>query len=215
MPIFFQPMQPTEFKMGWDIPEFDVHGLIAPNSAGEYCHSVSRRLGNCLCEATQKHTNSLLFPPTGWYSENETGPCEYVKTPEHHYDWFTIDIYGIRGVPHLVALSMHMCHEDSHILRSELMILTLMTRWNLRKKEWLFHVMVPVLLVSIRAHELRVIEAYYDDDKKELVVRYSAPFPIRPTDSQKIQQQNIDEVIRWICSKPVGDTTNFEFLKGK
>ncbi|KKZ63204.1 hypothetical protein EMCG_02409 [[Emmonsia] crescens] len=76
-----------------------------------------------------------------------------------------------------------------------------------RTDEWMRHEVAPVLMISIRMNQFRIIEAYFDGSK--LVVRFSGPIPMELTDSPQKQQKTINTLLRWLVATPVGETLTF------
>ncbi|KAK2755880.1 hypothetical protein FQN54_005676 [Arachnomyces sp. PD_36] len=207
-PKFFKPFN----LEGYHVPEYHLHKLLDDR---EYCHSGLLRLQNCMSESSDIETDSDLLISSGWNGEKynrellrERGDVDNLG---HRYEWSSNRMFARDDAPHTIILSTHMCDEPERILRSELMILLAIITGRGALGRNLDHDIVPVLLISLRHHHFRVIEAYYDGSN--VVVRYSNPVHLKLNDSCKQQQQAARQIIRWCVAEPVGDTRKFSSLQ--
>lgn len=68
-----------------------------------------------------------------------------------------------------------------------------------------------VLLISLRAKMLRIIEAYFDGETVHL--RCSPPQVLDHDTPQGLQQERANWMLRWFASTPVGNTKRFDDVK--
>ncbi|EEP77193.1 predicted protein [Uncinocarpus reesii 1704] len=213
-PIFFQQMSERDFESYDLISPFEVRSLFNRDSEIEYVSYVHSMLGSSILGSKHRQDQDDLLDHTGWHSERNTWRRKSILDTAHPrrgesaYGWLAAEMLGRKDVPHTIAYSLHECHDSDHILRSELMILLRIIQTKRRRPEWYPHDLTPVLLVSIRAFAFRIMEGYFDGSK--LVINMSDAIPVKVGEEQTSQQKKVNGVLRWIGSKPVGDTLRFK-----
>ncbi|KAK2745105.1 hypothetical protein FQN57_004012 [Myotisia sp. PD_48] len=108
---------------------------------------------------------------------------------------------GVR--PHVIVFPTHGLYLDekpeleTHYTRSEILVISQVLESRLPKAQFYYHEVIPLLMISIFNHEVRIIQAHMEADV--LCLRRS-PF----IDLQKFDPHKFGLIIRWILSKPTG-----------
>ncbi|OJD14357.1 hypothetical protein AJ78_05292 [Emergomyces pasteurianus Ep9510] len=187
--------------------------ILDKKSAWEYCEVVNLNICNQLNDAFDKFSNVYLNEYDEWHDERSTHsvrmPHEFPgwQPSVERYEWRASRLQGRDDVPHTIVSSYHVTHSPASILRGELLTILRVMWWKTRVVIGKGHEITPILLIPVRPHNFRVIEAYYNGSK--FVLRYSKPVPLNIAEPLEQQQEAYNWVYRWIFGSPVRDTQNF------
>ncbi|KAI1944167.1 hypothetical protein LOZ53_002848 [Ophidiomyces ophidiicola] len=210
-PIFFKQLSENFLTSHYKVPCFKRHGPSEDTSGAQFCYNLTLDLSNFLGGMEAKVDGVTLQLDSDWKNDralyNNSSILEYDMEggkSKHRYEWMTLLICGRPDLPHTLVTSRHMVHDPSHILRSELMIILRVLYTKTKECKWAAHKTIPVLLVSMRGGQFRVIEAYHGDSK--VVLRYSNPITMPYEENATLSQAKMSSVVRWMFSDPVGNT---------
>ncbi|OJD24313.1 hypothetical protein ACJ73_04326 [Blastomyces percursus] len=99
-------------------------------------------------------------------------------------------LQGRDDAPHTIVVSFHETHSPAPTLRGELLTILRVMWWETKAVLDKGHDITPVLLISVRPYQLRIIEPYYNGSK--FILRYSKPVSMKITDPIKERMKAYD-----------------------
>ncbi|CAI7631594.1 unnamed protein product [Penicillium glandicola] len=200
-PRFFAP------RLNLPQPSDDILDEACSPEHPAFTDPHSRAYGTHICWNSYARHDIDFLDSAPWRSKDPGDYTPYKDLYQYEDPPFgaftTTDIAGSQ-FPHFKAVIYNDMEADNETcFRGELLIGLRLMLGQLRKIRLVHHNIAPVLLISLAGNHTRLLEAYFDEQSKSLIVRSSGLYKL----FDRISTSNVYKTLAdYYLGDPIGDT---------